>query len=144
MVEDTATPVTPVFKASITPSPTAKNTKVPKPTATPTPVDPMNASISGKVWNDANNNGSINVGEPGLANATVKLRAGSCGSAVIASTTTGSSGNYSFTGLAAGTYCVTATGSGSKTANTTPDSVTVVLSVGQSKSVNFGFQTVID
>ncbi|TET53207.1 MAG: hypothetical protein E3J64_03955 [Anaerolineales bacterium] len=51
-------------------------------------------------------NGVLEAGEPGLAGVVVTLGAGACPSTGVATTTTAANGTYSFTGLAAGTYCV--------------------------------------
>jgi hypothetical protein len=55
------------------------------------------ASIGDFVWVDQNANGIQDVGEPGVANVTVKLLSSS--GAVIATTTTNSSGKYTFTNV---------------------------------------------
>src|SRR5207249_3330501 len=61
--------------------------------------------ISGHVYNDVNGNGSFDSGvDTGLNNVTVNLSG-----TASPTTTTDSSGNYSFTGLGAGTYNVTYT-----------------------------------
>nr|MBA3655564.1 S8 family serine peptidase [Actinomycetota bacterium] len=60
-----------------------------------------NASLAGKVYNDANGNGSFDVGEVGLSGVTVSRTGTSSGS-----TPTAADGSYTFTGLAAGTYSV--------------------------------------
>lgn len=62
------------------------------------------ASIGDRVWLDSNLNGIQDIGECGVSGVTVKLK--NSGGSVIATTTTNASGNYSFTGLAAGTYVV--------------------------------------
>jgi uncharacterized protein (DUF2141 family) len=63
-------------------------------------------SIAGKVWNDANGNGILDTGEVGVSGRTVYLDSNN--NVVMDSTekrtTTDTSGNYKFTGLAAGTY----------------------------------------
>jgi hypothetical protein len=59
-----------------------------------TPPPPTGASISGTVYNDI-------TGRPALANWTVQLTG-----TVTATAVTDASGNYSFTGLPAGTYLV--------------------------------------
>ena len=61
------------------------------------------ASISGTKFNDANGNGVFDAGETGVSGVTILLQ-GSSGQP--ASTTTDSSGNFSFTGLSPGTYTV--------------------------------------
>ena len=53
------------------------------------------------VWNDLNNNGRQDDGEPGIAASTVTLNGGSAQA-------TGSGGGYLFTALCAGTYTVCA------------------------------------
>ena len=61
-------------------------------------------SISGKMFNDLNNDG-VNDGEPGLAGWTIQLsRDGN----VLNTTTTGPDGSYKFDDLAAGTYTLSA------------------------------------
>jgi uncharacterized repeat protein (TIGR01451 family) len=68
-------------------------------------VNPTSGSISGHVYNDVNGNGSFDSGiDTGLSNITVNLSG-----TASRSTTTDSSGNYSFAGLAAGTYSTTYT-----------------------------------
>ena len=52
-------------------------------------------SVSGEVFNDLNGNGSLDSGEPGLAGWTVNLLNSS--NQVVATTTTDSHGDYSFT-----------------------------------------------
>lgn len=103
--------------------------------ATPTtpPVEPTaGGTITGRVWHDlcavaggeggtpatssegclANADGSfqanglLEAGEPGLADIVVTLGSGACPSAGLQTTTTDPDGNYGFTGLAAGSYCV--------------------------------------
>jgi len=70
-----------------------------------TPVPP--GSISGGVWNDRNNNRTIDSGEGGIPGVKVKLGAGSCPSTGLGNMKTNSSGAYKFTDLEPGTYCVT-------------------------------------
>lgn len=63
------------------------------------------ASIGDFVWNDLNNNGIQDAGEPGVAGVTVTLYAAD-GTTVVATTTTDALGNYQFSNLNAGTYVV--------------------------------------
>ena len=63
---------------------------------------PTGGTISGMKFNDLNRNGKKDVGEPGLANWTIRLKGK--GGSVIKTTLTDASGNYSFTNLPAGTY----------------------------------------
>ena len=67
-------------------------------------------SLSGRVFADANNDGKIQPGEPGLAGVTVALAGvDTMGNSVNATTRTGTDGSYSFAGLAPGTYSVAET-----------------------------------
>jgi len=66
------------------------------------------ASIAGRVWLDANNNGLIDGTETGIAGVSVSLPAGTLdalGNTVVA-ITTDANGNYRFDDLLAGTYTV--------------------------------------
>lgn len=65
------------------------------------------ATISGRVINDTNANGRIDVGENGISGVTVAILNG--GSSPIATAVTTQSGEYRFTGLAAGNYRVVET-----------------------------------
>lgn len=62
-----------------------------------------NGSIAGSIWYDLNHNQIRDGNEAGRSGWHVELISGS---AVIATTTTDSNGNYSFAGLGAGTYTV--------------------------------------
>src|SRR5215813_13787892 len=64
-------------------------------------------SLGDRVWNDTDGDGTQDSGEAGISGLTVQLLNNS--GTVIATTTTNSSGNYSFTNLAAGTYTVKVT-----------------------------------
>ncbi len=65
---------------------------------------PAKASIGDKVWEDLDKDGIQDVGELGIANVTVKLY--TCTGTLVATTTTNSSGIYSFTNLTPGDYYV--------------------------------------
>lgn len=67
-------------------------------------VDPRTASISGRVWEDADADGVQDPGELGLAGVRVELVDATA--AVIASLLTDEQGTYLFAGLPAGTYGV--------------------------------------
>jgi protocatechuate 3,4-dioxygenase beta subunit len=62
------------------------------------------ASLGDRVWHDQNENGIQDAGEPGVPNVTVTLYDGA--GTVVATTTTDSTGSYSFDNLAPGTYSV--------------------------------------
>ncbi len=70
---------------------------------TAAPVAPQPSTISGTVFSDMNDNGTQNAGDSGLAGQTVQLLNGAT---VIATTTTGSTGAYSFAGVTPGNYTV--------------------------------------
>jgi CSLREA domain-containing protein len=130
------------------PPPTATNTPVPP---TPTETLAADSSISGTVWEDADGGKDIDGGEPRFNGLTIELRAGSCGAGVSQTTTTNASGQYTFSGLQAGTYCVRVLLPPGNWAATVPEfpanqaptrQVTVAVSellVG----VNFGLQQVV-
>ena len=69
---------------------------------------PVPGSIAGFAWNDANGDGTWDVGEVAAAGWTIYLDLNANGQlgAGEPSAVTGSDGGYSFTGLAAGTYVV--------------------------------------
>jgi protocatechuate 3,4-dioxygenase beta subunit len=64
------------------------------------------ATVSGTVFNDTNKDGTQETGETGLSGQTVTLLKGS---AIVATTTTGAGGTYSFSGVAPGGYTVKVT-----------------------------------
>lgn len=59
-------------------------------------------SIHGVVFNDLNNNGAMDAGEPGLPNWTVNLT----GITITANTVTDASGNYAFNNVFPGAYVI--------------------------------------
>jgi hypothetical protein len=109
----------------------------------PTPVPP--GSISGGVFEDDNGNGSRDGGEPGFAGVTVRLGSGSCPSTGLQTTTTNSSGQYSFSNLEPGTYCVSVNrDEACAWIHTTAESHTVTVSPGANTSVSwFGYEKTI-
>ena len=92
----------------------------------------------GVVYNDANGNGILDSGETPLSGVTVELK-NNVGT-VIATTTTNSSGGYSFNNLVSGTYIVTETDPPGYI-STTLNNVAVILSAGTTATINFGDQT---
>jgi hypothetical protein len=71
------------------------------PTPPPGCADPDGDTL----YTDAN--GILEPGEPGLAGVTLRLKSGTCAAgADLMTAVTNSGGEYSFSGLAAGTYCV--------------------------------------
>jgi protocatechuate 3,4-dioxygenase beta subunit len=61
-------------------------------------------SLGNLVWNDINNNGVVDAGEPGIAGVTVRLL--NTSGTVLATTTTDANGNYLFSNLLPGDYQV--------------------------------------
>jgi hypothetical protein len=101
-------------------------------------VLPALGSLSGTLYVDGNKNFGLDNGETGLSGLTVNLldAAGN----IIATTTTGSNGTYSFTGLAAGSYRVVAPGaSGTYTLETTGTLTVGVIASQNAGSNNFGY-----
>ncbi|MET0281805.1 MAG: SdrD B-like domain-containing protein, partial [Steroidobacteraceae bacterium] len=100
-------------------------------------------SISGRVWRDADRNGTLDGGEAGITGVTVSLSGtDTLGNAVTRTTTTDGSGDYSFGDLPAGTYTVTETqpaGFASTTSNTLTG--IVIGAAGTSAGHNFGDST---
>ncbi len=104
-------------------------------------------SIGDRVWSDRNANGVQDSGEPGINGVTVQLYDSS--NNLLATTVTSGDGNYTFTGLAAGTYKVKIVSStlpaGSsptfdKDGTSTPNAATVTLTAGQNRTdVDFGY-----
>src|SRR5262249_62146531 len=63
------------------------------------------ASIAGVVYDDVNDDGAQGTGETGIAGVKVQLvGTNDLGQAISMTTTTGTDGSYSFTGLRPGTY----------------------------------------
>ena len=64
-----------------------------------------NGSVGDFVWNDINQNGIQEAGEPGIVGVTVRL-VNATTNAIIATTTTDAAGNYIFNDVPAGNYLV--------------------------------------
>jgi len=99
-------------------------------------------TISGTVWNDANEDGVMDGDEGGIEGVTVTLRNATDGSSEAdQEATTDADGNYAFDGLMAGVYVVSKTDP-NMTA-TTPAEITVLLTetdgvVSNFEDANFG------
>jgi hypothetical protein len=109
------------------------------PTPTPTPEP---GSISGGVFKDLNANGTKQGTDPGWNGQAVHLGSGSCASSGLKNTTTAGSGNYSFSGLSPGTYCVSVNASiACNWEPSTTESRTVTVTSGANTSVAwFGYK----
>ena len=96
-------------------------------------------TLSGEVYNDLNGNGSLDSGEPGLAGWTVDLE--DVSNHVLATAVTDSLGDYTFTGVAPGTYTVAEElqGGYTQTVPPSPGTYSVTVAAGQTISdLNFG------
>ena len=90
------------------------STRTTAPTTAPaatTTIAPATLALGNLVWNDVNNEGLHNAGEPGLAHVAVALYAdankdGIADGAASQATFTNADGEYLFTGLSAGAYIV--------------------------------------
>ena len=103
-------------------------------------------TISGRVWNDTNEDGVIDADEAGIAGAIVALSdAGDDSVATSAEATTDEEGFYAFDGLGAGVYRVSKMAADS-VVSTTPSEITVLLTevdgvVSDFTEANFGCLT---
>ncbi|MFZ1710224.1 MAG: SdrD B-like domain-containing protein [Anaerolineae bacterium] len=116
-----------------TPTPTHTPTKTPTPTITPT-ATPSVGSIQGVVFEDLNQNWTLDPGEQSLAGAIITLRRGSTD---LSHVTTGANGAYSFTTLTPGQYQVIETDPIGYT-STSPNSWLLVVQAGVVLTQNFG------
>jgi hypothetical protein len=74
-----------------------------------TPVEePNTASISGGVFFDCNKDGECEEDEKGIGGMCVRLYSGGCGGDMIQNHTSNEEGEFTFTNLAQGKYCVIA------------------------------------
>ncbi len=62
--------------------------------------------ITGGVFCDCNKDGECDQNEEGINNVTVRLYMGACGEQLYETTTTDAQGQFAFTGLEPGDYCV--------------------------------------
>ena len=99
---------------------------------------PQPGSIGDRVWNDKDNDGIQDAGEPGIVGVTVTLT--DFNGNVIATTTTDANGNYLFTDLEEGAYTVTVSNGPIGYELTTVDSYNVNITSGLNyKDADFGF-----
>ncbi len=112
----------------------------------PAAITSGDAEISGKVYNDVNANGLIEVTETGIPNATLQLLNSS--QTVVMTAQADSSGNYAFLGVGAGTYTVRVVSDSavSGKAPTTPNPAQRSITVDSTAvaSNNFGFISSVD
>jgi len=112
------------------PSPTATVTLTP--TNTPTPTT---AGLTGRVFNDLNQNGELDAGEPGVSGATLRLLLN--GSTLAGQEITDAQGSYLFSDLVPGLYVLVLTAPPGYT-YTTARSWSGVIAAGQTLEINFG------
>ena len=113
-----------------TPEPTPEPTQ--RPTTAPDPV-----TIGGVAFDDLNNNGTYNSGEPlTIHSVTIYLYSNASCTGAIRTT---SSKTFIWGSLQPGTYCVRISGGGSMT---TPSQYVFIIQPGGSKHVEFGFYVV--
>ncbi len=103
VVEPEALPIAPSPVAPTPPPSAAAPTVVTQVTAEPTKSPEK--GVSGRVYVDRNENGTVDSGEEGLAGVTIKVY--SLDGKIIATTVTGSDGSWSLPDLAPGDYRVT-------------------------------------
>ncbi len=112
-------------------------------------VPPLGGSLGDRVWYDLDGQGDQDGGEVGINGVTVNLYSGACGpsGSAIQTKTTSGDGNYLFTDLDAGDYCVDvdtstlpAPGYIQTNSAAVSDPKTVTLTTGQSRlDVDFGY-----
>jgi len=93
-------------------------------------------NLNGEVFNDLKGSGVLDPGDPGLSGWTINVVDSS--NQIVATTTTDTNGDYSFTGVGPGTYSIQEVVQ-TNYVPTTPTSITVTTIGGSSPSVlNFG------
>ena len=124
---------------TVTPQQPTKTTTPFKPTKPPTTQAPQYpGDLGGYVFKDMNKNCTRDAGDGGFGGLTVTLKQGSCpGGTVIATTTTGAWGRYSFTAIPPGRYCVIPANPG---VALTPVNASVRVRSGMMvDNINFGY-----
>jgi len=112
---------------------------------------PLNSSIGGRVWRDADNDGVIDPSETGIGNVVVRLTGTDlAGNTITREVTTQPDGTYGFTELPPGTYAITepeqpagtlngitnaGTGGGTATPPTSTPSVISAITLGVGEDV---------
>lgn len=110
----------------------------PTPTLTPTYTatpEPEYGNITGVAFDDMNNNGQRDAGEPTtIYDVTITLRTNSCTGSIMDTTT---SKTFNFAPLTPGSYCVSINVAGPMT---TPNQYLVTLAANETKFLEFGFE----
>ena len=124
-----------------TPTPTATPTLTSTPTPTPTPTaTPSTSIVQGYVWNDLNQDGNKEEGEPGIAEVRVRMEQQSGLAYFLAGmeTVTDMDGLYRFEGVEPGAYRVSVESPVGSLA-TTDTNITVEPGANTIVTQNFGF-----
>jgi Zn-dependent metalloprotease len=129
-----------------TPTNTELPTKTPVPTKTLIPTNTPTRkstqvqvfSIGGVVWNDSDGNAKRGPSEAGLKGVGVEIRQGTCKGLKVGSLLTGAKGEYNFSNLASGTYCVRVSSPPGSSWNATT-LAEVIKKIGPSLQVDFGY-----
>lgn len=121
------------------PTPEPSPTSSPTPTATVRP-EPIPGTITGAVFDDINNNGSRDAGEPlTVYSVTIYAHRDSCSNPSVRMT---GARQFTFSDLEPGNYCVNIIRTGGGTDMTTPSQYTFYLGEGATQYVEFGFYVV--
>lgn len=113
-----------------------------EPTLPPPTAEDFVGNITGLAFDDMNNNGRRDSGEPLTiysGDLTFRLHSGSCSNPELFNT---SSNPFSFTNVPIGTYCVRMTYTGALPDLTTASQYTFVLSEGETRHIEFGFRVI--
>jgi len=105
-------------------------------TSTTLTVEVLGYNVSGVVFSDLNRNGALDLAEAGIVSVTVRIFAMPANS-LVATQTTDSAGNYTFTGVANGSYEIRETTPANYTP-TTPTTLAITVNNAHITGQNFG------
>jgi uncharacterized protein (DUF2141 family) len=128
----------PTATATFPASPTPTLTASPTFTATVPIVTLIPGSISGMVWHDLNQNKKKDAGEFGMPGLSISLGQGACLTYGFLTDITGGGGEFYFSGIAPGVYCVRVIPDVPTRIATTTNPWTVTLGSGKNEVINFG------
>lgn len=115
----------------------------PEPSPTPTETEapePIPGTITGVAFDDINNNGSRDSGEPlTIYSVVIYAHRDNCSNPSVRMT---GAKSFTFSDLEAGTYCVEIVRTGGGTDMTTPDQYTFSLGEGATQYVEFGYYVI--
>jgi hypothetical protein len=113
-----------------------------EPTPVPSPT-PSKGAIGGNIWGDLNSNGNKDFNEFGVKDIVVYLAKGPCGSKLvikIPTDTTDSRGNYGFSNVSPGSYCLYIT---EETTVPKNSQYSIELEAGDNLIRNFGLKPIV-